>query len=299
MPGHYATPTIFKATLAQRNREEATRQQRPQEHVRQVVLMDRFLARLFTVLGERALLRGSRAVDLRIKDDRTCRELDLTIDAPEEEVLPALEQAGSLDLGEFLQFDVAVDTNAPTLLSEGFRVPGARYRVRPRLVGLAFGEPFALEVSAPEPMVGGAETLPGSSALAFAGIPPADMRLYPLASHVADALHYYTLPQGLTSHPRVWDLPELALLATSGPMEAEDVAKAISLTFVHRGTHNVPTFLPLPPGGWEVHLERMLRDERLPWDSVAELTQVAGYFLGPVLAGGKGRWNPAVWRWEG
>ena len=29
-----------------------------------------------------------------------------------------------------------------------------------------------------------------------------------------------------------------------------------------------------------------------------ELYRVAGAFLAPVLAGGKGRWDPAVWRWE-
>ncbi len=293
----YATPTIFKATLTQRLREEANRQRRTPEHVRQVVLMDRFLARVFATLGDRALLRGSRAVDLRIGDDRTLRDLDLALDLPADRVLDALSEAGRMLHGEVLQYDVAFDTNAPTLLSEGFRVPGARYRVTPRLVGMAYGEPFALDVSPPEPTVGEPDLLPGSSALAFAGVEPATMRVINVASHLADALHYYSLPQATTSHPRVWDLPEIALLGTVGPVAAEDIQGAISRIFVHRGTHNVPTVFPLLNGAWEPLLERLRRQERLPWGSVAELHSVAAYFLAPVLAGGKGTWDRDVWRW--
>ncbi len=294
----YATPTIFKATLAQRLREEGLRQRRTPEHVRQIVLCDRFLARAFAVLGEKAVLRGSRAVDVRIGDDRTLRDLDLMVDLPPERVQDALTEAGRLQLDEVLQFEVAFDTNAPTLLSEGFRVAGARYRVTPRLVGMAFGEPFAIDVSPMEPIVGPVEVLPGSKVLTFAGVAPAPLRLVSMASHLADALHYYTLPQATTSHPRFWDLPEIALLGTSGPVDAEDVYGAISRVFVHRGTHNVPTTFPLPPGGWEVLLQRLIRQERLPWASIEELHGVAAYFLAPVLAGGKGTWNPSVWRWE-
>jgi len=299
MSSPYNTPTIFKASLGQRLREEGNRTRRPARHATQVLLLDRFLARVFVVLGDKAVLRGSRAVDLRVHDDRTLRDVDLMVDQDDEAVIhAALSAAGRLDLGEWLQYDVAFDTNAPTLLSEGFRVPGWRYRVTPRLVGMAFGEPFGLAMSPMEPMVGTPDTLPGSAVLRFAGVAPAPMRVLPLPSQVADSLHYYTLLQPTTNHPRVWDLPEIALLATVGPVEAEDLAGAISRTFVHRGTHNVPTVLSAPPAAWTTHLERMLRAERLPWDSVGELYRVAGAFLAPVLAGGKGRWDPAVWRWE-
>lgn len=294
----YATPTIFKATLAQRLRELADRQRRPVEHVRQVLLMDRFLARVFATLGEAAVLRGSRAVDLRVGEDRTVRDLDLALDLQADRVEAALAEAGGLELGEWLRFEVAFDTNAALQLAEGFRVPLARYRVTPKLVGLSFGEPFAVDVSPPEPLVGEPTVLPGSDALAFAGIAPAPMRIIPLASHVADALHYYTLPQPLASHPRVWDLPELALLGTAGPLEAEELRAAIAATFAHRGTHPVPLGFPRPPASWHGLLQRMLRAERLIWVTAEDLAHAAGTFLGPVLAGGGGRWSPAVWHWE-
>lgn len=294
----YATPTIFKATLTQRLREEAARQGRSAEHVRQVVLMDRFLARAFAVLGERAVLRGSRAVDLRIRDDRTLRDLDLMVDLELDQAHQALSEAGLLLHDEVLQFDVTFDTNAPTLLSEGFRVPGARFKVTPRLVGMAYGDPFAIDISPLEPMVGAPDPLDGTAALRFAGVEPAKMRVLSVASQLADGLFYYTLPQATTSHPRVWDLPELALLGTVGPVKAEDIQGAISRTFVYRGTHNVPTVFPLPPGGWELLLERLIRQERLSWTSVEELHRVTASFLAPVLAGGKGTWNPSTWQWQ-
>lgn len=292
------TPTIFKAHLAQRLREEGVRQQRSPEHVRQVVLQDRFLGRVFQALGADAMLRGSRAVDLRIGDDRTARDLDLAIPGEPEVVLKRLSDAGQLDLGEYLRFYVALDNQAPTLLSEGFQVTGHRYKVQSFLVGVAYGEPFAVDVSPPEPIAGAPDVLPGGRHLAFAGVTPAEMRLLPLASHLADGLHYYTLPQPNTSHPRVWDLPELALLGTAGPIEAEQVALAVSYTFAHRATHNIPTYVPPPPVMWEPHLVKLLRDERLTWRSVPELVSVVGHFLSPVLAGGKGTWHPPTWQWS-
>ena len=291
------TPTIFKAYLAQRLREAAVRQQRSFEHVRQVVLMDRFLGRVFATLGEDALLRGSRAVDLRIGDDRTARDLDLAIAGELEEVLPRLTAAGQVELGEYMRFTVAQDNSAPAIASDGFKVKGHRFRVQAFLVGVAFGEPFSVDVSPPEPIVGAPDLLPGGDHLAFAGVAPAPMRVLPLASHLADGLYYFSQSQPMGTHPRVWDLPELGLLGTVGPVDAEQVASAISTTFVSRGTHNIPRTLPLVQTAWEPHLEKMLIDEHLTWRSVAELHQVVGYFLSPVLAGGRGTWNPPTWQW--
>lgn len=292
------TPTIFKAHLAQRLREESVRQQRGLTHVRQVVVQDRFLGRVFAALGDRVLLRGSRAVDLRIGDDRTARDLDLAIPGEPEDVLKLLSEAGQLDLGEYLRFTVALDNQAATALSDGFQVPGHRYRVQASLVGVPFGDPFSLDVSPPEPIAGEPELVPGGAHLAFAGVEPAPMRLIPLASHLADALHHHSLPQPSTSHPRVWDLPELGLLGTVAQVQADAVRTAISYTFAHRATHNIPTSILPPPATFEIHLERMLREEGLVWRSVPELTRVVGHFLGPVLAGGGGAWDPNTWRWR-
>lgn len=292
------TPTIFKAYLAQRLREAAVRQQRSFEHVRQVVLMDRFLGRVFATLGEDAVLRGSRAVDLRIRDDRTARDLDLAIPGEFDDVLPRLTAAGQVELGEYMRFTIAADNSAPAIAADGFKVKGHRFRVQAWLVGVAYGDPFSVDVSPPEPIVGAPDVLPGGDHLSFAGVAPAPMRLLPLPSHLADGLYYFSQPQPMGTHPRVWDLPELGLLGTVGPVRAEDVAKAISLTFVHRGTHNIPRTFPLVQTAWEPHLEKMLTDDKLTWRSVPELHQVVGYFLSPVLAGGGGVWHPPTWQWQ-
>jgi hypothetical protein len=50
--------------------------------------------------------------------------------------------------------------------------------------------------------------------LAFAGIAPPTLRLYPIETHIAEKLHAYTMPRA-RPNSRVKDLPDLGLLATA------------------------------------------------------------------------------------
>jgi hypothetical protein len=80
----------------------------------------------------------------------------------------------------------------------------------------------------------------------FAGLPPVPLRVYAREVHIAEKLHAFTLPRP-RGNSRVKDLPDIALLGTSGAFRSTLLGAAIQATFEHRGTHAVPPSLPAPP----------------------------------------------------
>jgi len=73
----YATPEAFKNAIEARIRKVATERRQPIPRVRQLVVFDRFLARVFDVFGERAIVKGGAALELRLDRARTTRDIDL------------------------------------------------------------------------------------------------------------------------------------------------------------------------------------------------------------------------------
>ena len=93
--------------------------------------------------------------------------------------------------------------------------------------------------------------------LAFAGIPPPTLRLYPIETHIAEKLHAYTMPRA-RPNSRVKDLPDLALLATAQTLEAKRLRAALEQTFTFRKTHALPVMLPDPLPAWVTQLSQLL-----------------------------------------
>ena len=118
----------------------------------------------------------------------------------------------------------------------------------------------------------------------------------PVATHIAEKLHAYTVPRP-RPNSRVKDLPDIALLAEAGALDASNLAQAIAETFAHRATHPVPARLPDLPEAWAPVYARMVEEEDLPWADLTRLGDAVRAFLDPVLAGAGGVWEPAAWRW--
>lgn len=296
-PRTYATPAAFKAALDQRLRQVAgagadiTRR-------RQLLVFDRYLARLARVLGEAATLKGGLALEVRLERARTTRDIDLRLAGSPEGLLDRLQEAGRLDLGDFMRFEVRADARHPDIAGPGVQYEGQRFRGECRLAGMLYGQAFGVDVAFGDPMLGDPELMRGDDLLAFAGIEPAPMRLYPVETHVAEKLHAYTLPRPTTS-TRVKDLPDLALLGQAGDRDAFRMRAGIRQTFAYRGTHTAPTRLPDPPASWERPYAEMAEEDSLPWPTLAAVTEAARAFLGPVLAeDGDARWSAAEWAWR-
>lgn len=97
---------------------------------------------------------------------------------------------------------------------------------------------------------------------------------------------------------RVKDLPDLALIATAGSVEAGRLRAAIDQTFGFRGTHEVPGSLPAPPDTWEAPYATIAKEDQLRWPTLEEAFESARAFLDPVLAGlSVSQWNPEDWSW--
>lgn len=293
----YSSPIAFKQALEQRLRQRygagfglARR--------RQLLVFDRYLARVADEFGELATLKGGLVLEIRLARARTTKDVDLLLKVAPSQVLAKLQSAGALDLGDFMAFEVAFDERHPKIQSEGMRYEGARFRVVCKLGGKIYGQRFGVDVTTFDPMLGEPELAQAEDLLGFAGVAPPRVRLYPVETHIAEKLHAYTMPR-TRPNSRVKDLPDLALLACVGRLEAGQLASAIRQTFDFRGTHPVVASLPEPSEAWARPYQEMARTDGLEWETLSDLVRAVRQFLDPVLRGAEQMvWEPENWSWS-
>lgn len=292
----YASPQSFKQALEQRlktvagNGAEFARK-------RQLLVFDRFLARVVAVMGDAVLLKGGLVLELRLGRARTTKDIDLRLTGSPDTVLLQLQEAGRRDLGDFMAFEVTRDINHPAIQNDGMQYEGLRFRAECRLAGKLYGQPFGVDVAFGDPILGEPETVAADDVLSFAGIAPPTLRLYPIETHIAEKLHAYTMPR-VRPNTRIKDLPDLVLLGTIQPLESTQLRAALERTFEYRGTHPLPPFLPDPPETWLTAYAEMARMNDLAWAELDQITTAAQAFLNPALANRAGSWNPESWAWE-
>jgi len=112
----YASPEAFKQALEQRLRAAAQTGPRLRRS-RQLLVFERFLARIAAVFGDAATLKGGLALELRIKRARATKDVDLRVMGSAEDLLAKLQAAGRLDLSDFMTFEVLPDAEHPELLA--------------------------------------------------------------------------------------------------------------------------------------------------------------------------------------
>jgi len=297
-PHGYPSPERFKQALEARIRNAAAALSMDVSRHRQRCVFDRFLARVAAHFGDRAVLKGGVALTLWISRARMTRDLDLALRGRPDDLLVELRIAGQLDLGDFFTFDIAPDPRHPTMEGEGIVYEGLRFRAQARLAGKVYGDPFGLDLAFGDRMLVPPETRTGDDFFAFAGLPLTEVLVYAREVHVAEKLHAFTLPRQ-RENSRVKDLPDLALLATTGAFQSALLREAIHATFTHRASHAVPRALPRPPASWTRAYADMAQENDLPWSTLEEVFTRTSGFLDPVLRGEEGTWDPSVWSWRG
>lgn len=293
----YATPEAFKQALEQRLRSSA-KTGTDFARRRQLLVFDRFLARVAAVLGDAATLKGGLVLELRLAHARTTNDVDLRMLGSPSHLLERLQEVARRDLADHLTFEVRPDDDHPEIQNDGMQYDGYRFRAECRLAGKLYGRPFGLDVAFGDPIFGEPELIVADDVLAFAGIEPPSIRLYPVETHIAEKLHAYTVPR-LRPNSRVKDLPDIALLATTRPLETKHLRAALAQTFGFRQTHDLPLALPEPPVSWTKPYEAMVHEDSLPWTTLADVTRAAQAFLNPVLAHELDAiWDPTSWTWQ-
>jgi len=293
----YRTAAAFKQALEQRLRT-ASSSGIDFARRRQLVVFDRFLARIALELGDAVTLKGGLAVELRIERARTTKDVDLRVMGSADGIVHRLRDGTRRDLGDFMVFTIRPDDRHPDIQNDGMKYDGLRFRAECSLAGKVYGRPFGVDVAFGDPILGEPEVFLAEDTLGFAGITPPTLQVYPAETHIAEKLHAYSMPR-TRPNSRVKDLPDLALIATAGPRQASLLNAAIEQTFAFRGTHAVPERLPVPPATWEAPYATMAREDLLPWSSLAEVFEAAGAFVDPVLAKPADLvWDPATWTWD-
>lgn len=293
----YATREAFKQGLEHRLRS-LTGGGADFSRRRQLLVFDRFLARVVAAFGDAALLKGGLVLELRLERARATKDVDLRMLGPVDDVLVRLQAAGRLDLGDFMRFELAPDADHPESQNDGMLYDGLRFRATCRVGGRLYGQPFGVDVAFGDPILGEPEVVVADDVLGFAGIAPPVLRLVPVETHVAEKLHAYTMPRP-RPNTRVKDLPDLALLASTGPFEVQRLRAALEQTFAFRRTHALPPSLPDPPAAWAMPYAALAQEDRLTWRTLEAVTEAARTFLGPVLGGAsEATWDPAVWAWR-
>lgn len=294
----YATPGAFKAALEQRLRSRAAGDGLELQRLRQLLVFDRFLARVIMEFEQAVVLKGGLVLELRLQRARTTKDIDLRLLGSADQTLGRLQRAGRQSLGDYFSFTIVPDPRHPTIEAEGMTYEGLRFRAQGRLADKAYGRPFGVDIAFAEPLVAAPDVIVGEPWLEFAGISPVPMQVYPVETHIAEKVHALTLPRS-RPNSRVKDLPDIALLATIRPIEAGSLRAAMTGTWEHRGTHPLPATVPDPPDAWEPLYQAMARANDLRWATLTELKDAVSRFLDPVLAGGGGRWEPDEWAWTG
>ncbi len=293
----YATAAAFKQAVETRLRSSSSNGTNFGRR-RQLLVFDRFLARITRELGDSVILKGGLVVELRVERARTTKDIDLRLVGSPIGLLERLRRAAELELGDFMVFTVARDAEHPAITTEGMVYEGQRYRVSCTLAGKPYGQPFGLDIAFADPIFGEPDVATAADVLGFAGIEPPTVRLYPVETHIAEKLHAYTLPRK-RPNSRVKDLPDIALLAGVREIKAEHLRGALEQTFTSRKTHVLPLSVPPPPASWAAPYARMVEEDELTWSDLATLTHAVAAFLAPVLDGSSSRmWTPSMWRWE-
>ena len=292
----YPSPEAFKQALDQRLRTSA-KTGAEFARKRQLLVFDRFLARVFAVLGDTTMLKGGLVLELRLERARTTKDVDLRMVGSPDDILAKLQEAARRDLADFMTFEVGPDEEHPEIQNEGMQYDGLRFRAECKLAGKLYGQPFGVDIAFGDPILGEPEVVVAEDVLAFAGIAPPPLRLCPIETHIAEKLHAYTMPRR-RPNSRVKDLPDIALLATAQAIDARRLRAALEQTFTFRKTHPLPAVLPDPLSAWATPYAAMAREDQLAWPTLDDVTSAAKAFLDPVLAGDlDATWDPDTWAW--
>ncbi len=271
MSGRFGSAAAFRQSLEARVRAEAARRRTPINDLRQKLVMERLLARIFTGDHSPWLLKGGFAMELRYRPNaRTTRDLDLSAVSPDadqsytlETLWDLLQQAAEIDPGDYFAFRI----QSPKRILPGQQPVVARFPTQVMLAGREYAR-FHIDAGFSDTTIGEPENLIGDGFFEFAGLEPAIVRAIPKAQQFAEKVHAMTYPWSDRTNTRVKDLVDLVVLIERGGLVALEVRNAIRATFASRGTHPIPPAIPDAPSGWASEFAPLAAEAGLAIDDV-------------------------------
>ena len=291
----YRDAAAFRQALEQRLNARAAGDGARIARDRKRVAFERLLVRLNVTAPDRWLLKGGFALDLRLAGKaRATRDVDIEWQADEAEVIEALIDTASVNVGDYFTIRVERTASPPDRLGGSHR-----FRATLTLAGRPF-ETFMLDVGLRSDPITRYDTLSTPDLLAFAEIEPACIRAISLEQHIAEKLHAYTR-QYADDQPssRVKDLIDIVLMSELASYELSELRVVIVRLFDTRATHELPACVPAPPREWARPYRALAGEVGLDPDPAIGHHLVAA-FLDPVLAAAPGpsRWSGEAPEWR-
>ena len=277
----YASPTAFRRALEDRLKQKARTEGLDFQRLMREVSFDRLLARLFARKDAAWILKGGYALELRMKEARATKDIDLALrhslgtqeDVPlKAAILKALSESAARDLGDFFSFNIG----EAMLDLDAAPYGGARFPVEALLDDRTFVR-FHLDVGAGDVVLAPFDMTHAHDWLAFAGITGAEFPTISREQHFAEKLHSYTLPRE-TPNSRARDLIDMLLLIGTGKMDHAKVRLALDATFKRRKTHPLPAALARPPAAWAAPFMALAVTCSLPGDLSAAYEVLSSFY---------------------
>lgn len=260
----YATAAALRAALEQRLVTEANTSGIDIARLRRRVTFERLLVRFALDGGERWVLKGGAAVEVRMTDRaRTTKDIDLAArhtEATDADVREALIDVFLSDpQGDFFEFRL---DKFRAMGIHGAMGPVWRASVDCRLDGRTFDH-VVIDVVVRSSEVQRTEsiTLPGT--LCFADLPTVEIVAVDLYQHFAEKLHALVRDYGDRPSSRVKDLADLILFIDSGLEPTRELVSAVGDVFIARGCASAPVELSDPPADWWARYAELAADLQL------------------------------------
>lgn len=240
--------------------------------LRRDVAFSRFLSRLFSKSKSPWVLKGGYAMQLRIDQARTTkdvglamRDLKLSSEDPNTRnsaILEVLQEHAEIDLSDFFVFLVS-DSNEDL---SGPPYGGARFHVDASLDGRPFVK-FILDVGIGDVWLEPFENLQPIEWLEFAGIKTPIFPAISKEQQFAEKLHAYSHPRTQKEmNSRVKDLVDLNLLIQTDNLDFKRLNGALTATYERRDTHSLNFDIAQPPPTWGASFTSMAVECNLPSD---------------------------------
>lgn len=273
----YASPGAFRSALNDRLRTQATRTGTDLARLQRQLAYERFLTRLFGVVGEAWVLKGGYALELRL-GSRARATRDLDFNAPGEiNLLEVLQDAAELELDDHFRF--VVETPERGVLA-GPPEGGQRFRVTARLDSRQPFATFLVDVGQGDVVHTEIDHLPPQVDVSFAGLPHTTFPSYPLPEHFAEKLHAYTRPRPGGGQTRVKDLLDLSLIVTDLRLPASrHVWAVLEGVFARYASHDLSPTVPSPPAAWREPYLAMATDIDHPVTDMDDAVSAVQRFL--------------------
>ena len=261
----YQTAGALLVALSDRLKQKSKKEGLDIQRLRRQVAFDRLLLRLFSKTPSPWVLKGGYAMELRMKNPRATKDIDLTVKdkklfsndltAQNSIILRALRSFASIDLKDFFIFQI----EDSIMELEGPVYGGVRFPVTAKVDGRIFVR-FHIDVGFDNILIEPLESIKGEDWLGFAKLHTKSIPVLSIEQHFAEKIHAYTLPRKGQLNSRVKDLIDMVLLIRTKRVKTKKLKESIKRIFEHRDSHKMPDKLPSPPNEWEIPFSVLAKD---------------------------------------